>query len=226
MNAFEKITAYVQAHAYRKGQFVGEAPVDRRSKSHFRARVTPAAAYVRFHHTDLLTAYPDGRVVLRCNGWGTAPTTRDAMWAATNEFFHRGVLATRYENGYPNPVISIRGRQFVFYDGMEFNADGVLLSEERPFQAFRADKAARTKWDETAAPFKAVFPMLYAAEPVHSGYLDFTRGEVERRLKTPELWGELAAMIRRAYPNAESWKGAWTKFRLDQVRGLNITINL
>lgn len=228
MNAFDKISNHVEQHQYRKGRFVGEAPVDRRSKTHFRAGVTPTYAYVRFHRTDILTAYRDGTVRLDCSGWDYAPTTRDAVWTATQKFFHSAALHTHRENGYGNTAIAVRGRTYAFYDGITFDADGQLLSEAQPFKAYRADREARKKWDADAAAFKAVFPMLYAAArsdfssrpqitPVHCA---------ASALRTSDEWPSLAARIFVKANATEDWKAAWALFRNKQVNELRVVVDV
>lgn len=225
MNAFDKISNHVKQHQYRKGRFVGEAPVDRRSKTHFRAGVTPTHAYVRFHHTDILTAYRDGTVRLDCSGWSDAPTTRDAVWTATQKFFHSVALRTRWENGYGNPAATTRGRTYAFYDGITFDADGQLLSEAQPFKAYRADREARKKWDADAAAFKQVFPVLFA-NPTFAAGLPAKKA-AQDALRDSNQWAQLAYYIRVVHGDDDHDPArAWAKFRKASTQALNITIDL
>lgn len=225
MNAFDKISNHVEQHQYRKGRFVGEAPVDRRSKTHFRAGVTPTHAYVRFHHTDILTAYRDGTVRLDCSGWDYAPTTRDAVWTATQKFFHSAALHTHRENGYGNTAIAVRGRTYAFYDGITFDADGQLLSEAQPFKAYRADRDARKRWDADAAAFKQVFPVLFANPTSAAGFL--TAKAAQDALRDSDRWAQLAHYIRVMHGDVDHDPArAWAGFRKASTKALNITIDL
>lgn len=65
--------------------------------------------HVRLHQTNVVTYYPDGRIVLNSGGWRT-PTTKDRI----NNWTSARIYQTKYQwylaDGRP------------FYDGMEVSA--------------------------------------------------------------------------------------------------------
>jgi hypothetical protein len=155
-------------HRYAKGQFKGDAPADpdRRAKSHFRVTHHPHTnSYaVRFHYTDILTAYPDGSVVLNCNGWASHPTTRLAMRAAfgiTNMPFY---LSSARLGGLSQPVLYAQGRKPLrYYDGMMFDPQGNLTTPPKPFQKQVTNRDETREFREAAKTFRAMLPILHAA---------------------------------------------------------------
>ena len=163
MNAYDTLGLYIARHQYTKGAYKGQAPADksRRAKSHFRVTPTPTTRVVRFHATDILTAYPDGTIRLHTNGWDTAPTTREALWDAIKLATGRTLsIHSRRHNGLSQTAIG----QHCYYDGMVFDSDLNLLSTPAPFQAYAADREATKALRDAAAPLRAMLPILVAAE--------------------------------------------------------------
>ena len=84
--AYGNLSLYHSRHVYKRGAYKGDAPADstNRGKSHFRV-IKPDPAYptdpykVRFWSTNIIVAYPDGRIKINCNGYDNAPTTRRAL---------------------------------------------------------------------------------------------------------------------------------------------------
>jgi hypothetical protein len=136
MNAHTKLTMHLSRHMYKRGQFKGDAPADssRRAKSHFRViKGNGGQMIVRFHNADLISAYEDGRIKLNTEGWHTAPTTRAAMCAALR-FFGYGYLGSARFRGHSQSTIRLNGgATYRYYDGMEFAADGTLLTPNEFF---------------------------------------------------------------------------------------------
>ena len=77
---------------------------------------------IRLHHTDVVTKYPDGSIALSSGGWRT-PTTRDRIknyspiivWTDNRVWYCR----MRGEHD----------KDYAFYDGITFEADGSLRGE-------------------------------------------------------------------------------------------------
>ncbi len=163
MNAYDTLGLHIARHQYKRGRYKGDAPADtsRRSKNHFRVIPTPTTRVVRFHSTDILTAYPDGTIRLHTNGWDTAPTTREALrYAIKIATKHTIWVSSRRHNGLSQTAIG----EHRYYDGMVFDSDMRLLSSAAPFQAYAADREATKALRDAAAPLRAMLPVLVAAE--------------------------------------------------------------
>lgn len=171
MNAHTKLTMHLSRHMYKRGQFKGDAPADcgRRAKTHFRVvKGNGGQMIVRMHNADLITAYEDGRIKLHTSGWHTSRTTRDCMGEALASFFGWGYLCTTRYRGYSQTGIRMNGKTYRYYDGMEFNAEGALLSEAKVFTAKITDREETSEFraDIKASGFVGMFPILYHAAEV------------------------------------------------------------
>lgn len=166
MNAYTKLRMHLERHIYKRGQFKGSAPADssRRGKSHFRVvKLNGNAFAVRYYSTDILTAYPDGRVVLDTNGWWDSSTTRLRLNGALC-FAGFGALYMKNVMGASQPVLRVSPHEYKYYDGMEFDENGYLISPAVPFEMKRIDKEASTEFmaEIKESGFKDMFPLLYA----------------------------------------------------------------
>lgn len=164
---YEHLQAHIAKHAYKRGKNKGDAPLDawRRSRSHERVSPRTGCMAVHFHNTDVILAYPDGRIVLDCDGWGSAPTTRTCVNDALRRF--GGNNAWLYSDrlyGKTQLVLKTARGQHAYYDGITIDADGTLLSEPKPFEGKRIDKAASKELyaDMQECGFKDVFKLLHA----------------------------------------------------------------
>jgi len=154
-------------HKYTRGQYKGDAPADptRRARSHFRVTHPPhTKTYaVRFHYTDILTAFQDGSVMLNCNGWASSPSTRDAMGLAfgiTKLPFH---LSSTRIGGLSQAALYVQGRKPLrYYDGMMFDAHHKLTTPPKPFQKQVTNRDETREFREAAKTFRAVLPLLHA----------------------------------------------------------------
>jgi hypothetical protein len=212
INFFDYLKAHHKLYAYKRGGNAGDAPADstRRAKSWFRVlnrsdnnTFSPHMA-VLFHRTNIIMAYPDGRIVVDAGGYEDSPTTRDA-------FAEFGVtLFTRHSNGLrqtmirgaswwgDGPVCEALGlprtgtleiirepQPLVYYDGMEFDRHGMLVGTAPPKLTRRVNRTLSDKW--RALPhvvgFRQALPLLYAAQErmapserfaVYSGKIDVT----------------------------------------------------
>jgi hypothetical protein len=205
MNAHTKLTMHLERYAYKRGRNKGDAPADssRRSKTHFRViKGNNGQMLVRMHNADLITAYEDGRIKLDTRGWHTSPTTRGCMNDALSSFFGRGTLSSVRYRGYSQTGIRLINMTYRYYDGMEFSADGVLLTEAKTFTAKLTDRdgTAEFRADVKASGFADVFPVLYAAAEVPT---DTWLGTPTKKIITCEHlaghWPTLVAIIK--YPH-------------------------
>ena len=175
MNLYTKLKQHLDRHQYKRGQYKGDAPADasRRARSHFRVRDLGSHIAVRFHFTDIIRAYPDGRIILDSNGWHSSPTTREA-------YAHYGFwLASRRYGGYSQTALvtsrAYSGPTVPFEDGMLLIADGNSNYgtpthklhpdyKPKPFTTRVADKEARKEFrnDEDVKAFRAALPVLHA----------------------------------------------------------------
>ena len=219
MNAYDTLGLYIARHQYTKGAYKGQAPADtsRRAKSHFRVANDVTTRVVRFHATDILTAYPDGTIRLHTNGWDTAPTTREALWDAIKLATGRTLsIHSRRHNGLSQTAIG----QHRYYDGMVFDSDLNLLSTPAPFQAYAADREATKALRDAAVPLRAVLPILVAAEEAnptsahlrHVAWYQLLRtDDVDRAmyaLENPEHWPTFVAYY---YCPEDTAKTLWAR---------------
>jgi hypothetical protein len=168
MSSYSNMKLHLERRIYLRGMFKGDAPVAQRGKSHFRVVMAPRyrdEMYVRFHNADLITAYPDGRFVLNTNGWSGHSTTKAAMREAAWMFT---ALQVRIHNkmvfSKKQEVVTVSGKTYLYYDGMEFSADGALLSPAKPFEMRRINRDEVKEYTQAIkdSGFKAMFPVLYA----------------------------------------------------------------
>lgn len=165
--AYGNLSLYHSRHVYKRGQFKGDAPMAQRGKSHFRI-IKPNPLFqddpylVRFWRTNIITAYPDGRIKLNCDGFETRPTTREALGIAlhtcgfwSRPYSHRlGTLS--------QTALLIKGKAYRYYDGMEFDAEGTLLTPPKPWQAEVRDTEQTKAFREKTKAFWDMFPVLFA----------------------------------------------------------------
>ena len=168
MNPYEALKAYHAEHIYKRGTFVGDAPCGDRRMNYFRilAPVQGQPIVVRCHRTDIVTINPEGSVItLWANGWGNSPTTRDAFYGALHCAGLVGWYLTSIKpHGVNQTAIKAGGHVHVFYDGMQFNQNGELLTSAAPVQAKRLDKEKSKALQDgvKASGFKDMFPIMFA----------------------------------------------------------------
>lgn len=164
---YEQLQAHIAANAYKRGKNKGDAPLDasRRSRSHERVVSRAGCMAVHFHNTDVILAYPDGRIVIDCDGWGTTPTTRTCINDALRWF--GGNNAWLYSDrlyGKTQLVLKTRCGTYAYYDGITIDPSGELLSELKAFEGRRIDRDATKEMyaDMQECGFKDVFKLLHA----------------------------------------------------------------
>lgn len=164
---YEQLQAHIAANAYKSGKNKGDAPLDasRRSRSHERAIARAGCMAVHFHNTDVILAYPDGRIVIDCNDWATSPTTRTCVNDALRWF--GGNNAWLYSDrmyGKTQLVLKTRCGTYAYYDGITIDPSGEIMSEIKPFEGRRIDRDATKELyaDMKECGFKDVFKLLHA----------------------------------------------------------------
>ena len=165
---YTQLQLHLSRHEYKRGQYTGDAPADssRRSKTDFRVRKYGDTYTVRFHNADLITAHPNGDIVLNCNGWGNSVTTGQAMHYSLrfcDSYIGFGStrlmgLSQLYLLLGANPPTKVK-----YYDGIRLNGDGAVISELKPFLRKQIDKAQVKALNEGMAEsgFKDVFRLLH-----------------------------------------------------------------
>lgn len=170
---YETIARHHTAHIYTKGANKGDAPLDKRSKTHLRVIKNSDNTYaVRFHNTDILTIEPSGSVFIDCDGWAPRRTTMSAVndaltilykgahpWLCSRRSFSHSQLTLAYFKGMG------KYEHYKYYDGISLDTDGNIQSELKFFQAKRIDKAkvAAFTADVVSSGFKDCFKLLHAA---------------------------------------------------------------
>lgn len=164
---YELLKAYVAEHKYKRGVNKGSAPLDPKRRRRDWDLVIDRGDCVVLHRysTDVLTAYPDGRVVVDCSGWDTSPTTRTAVTQGLHLMGIRASMGSvRYRN-LSQQVINLPVGSFRYYDGMELVQDTGkwTVKEPVPFRAKVRNTERVGAWDEAvkASGFKNLFPILH-----------------------------------------------------------------
>lgn len=203
MNAHTKLTMHLARHMYKRGAYKGEAPADpgRRAKTHFRVvKGNGGQMLVRMHNADLITAYEDGRIKLDTRGWYASPTTRRCMNEALRNFAGMSGLSNLRYRGLSQTIICQDGKKYRYYDGMEFSADGALLTEPQPFMAKVTDReeTAEFRKEVKESGFVGMFPVLYetAAMPTH-GWTIRSKEKICNEHESGS-WPEIVSLIK--YP--------------------------
>jgi len=165
MNAYELLKARLDKNAYKRGQYKGDAPLEKRTKSHIRIVEMTDRMCVQMYSTKILTAYMDGSIEITLDGWDTSSTTRQWLNYALSIAGFRGFwLGKKSIMSLSQLTITTPSGLYLYYDGIRFNGVGTLASEPKPFEARRIDRSESTGFTDNlkASGFKDVYPLLYA----------------------------------------------------------------
>lgn len=169
MTAYSTALLHISRHIYKRGVHTGDAPADagNRGKSHFRMMNLDNRCAVRFHAANIITAYPNGDIVLNANGWVNSPTTRKAFDGGLATLKLWGIISAPFGKmfrSYSQTAVTANGKTYVYYDGMRFDQEGNLLSEVRAFHEKRIDReeTAELAKELVESGFKGMFPVIYA----------------------------------------------------------------
>lgn len=177
--AYGNLSLHHSRYIYKRGQYKGDAPADsyNRGKSHFRV-IKPDPAYpndpykVLFWQTNILLAYPDGRIKINANGFDTRSTTRSAMRDALSLCGFRGSLYSMRLGTLSQTAVRINGKSYRYYDVMEFDAAGTLLTPPMSWQAGVMDTDQTKAFRAQTKEFWGMFPVLFAARNKDRAFRD------------------------------------------------------
>ena len=207
MSTYAKLKLHLERHQYKRGQFKGDAPMDstRRERSHIRVFDHGMRRGVIMHNTRILTAYED-RFVLDTGGWHDSPTTKEAINQVLHKFtpLSGSYMHSKVVGGISQTVLLLRnGDQILYYDGMEFDAEGKLTTPLKTFKVKRINREESKEFMQEVkdSGFKAMFPLLYvsAGEPDGSGVAarSISRWkEIITRDYEAHTWGDLVQSIK------------------------------
>ena len=212
MTPFELLSRRLNDHAYKRGKFKGDAPLEKRTKRHIRIRqVDDNTMAVRMYETDILTVRKDGTFTVRLDRWWSSATTK--TWLNYAFYITRlGVsIGSKSVMSLSQLVMSTPHGHYVYYDGMEFNADRQLTSPPKKFLAKRINKAevAEFKKGIQESGFKDMFPMLYGMAEHEAEY-------------TSHYTKNLADFLTDS-DNASSWSTFISKRKYDRRWTFNAT---
>ena len=217
MNTYDKLKLHLDEHMFKRGENKGDAPAGKRSKAHYRVvhRVLPGteSMRVRFHKTDVITAWRDGAVRFDTAGWFHSITTRQAIYGALPflSFKSYGLHGASIMS-QKQMTISVKDKYFKYYDSITFNAEGEMLTEPRPFIMKRMNKAESKELTAEFAVFKEMLPVLHStcaplAQPLSSRHRmplgAATLREILRDPSKADRWLELIATYK--YTRAYDW---------------------
>ena len=213
MTPYAKLNDILTTDRYIKGAHKGDAPMDKRSKTHFRViREHNQDLAVRFWNTDIITVSAEtGDLTLDCDGWGDRPTTKEAMNLALHKIMPRRVYlgASRFKGKHTLMLTTPEG-SYVYYDGMVLSPEGDLISEPQPFKARMIDREATKEFAEQieASGFKDMFRILWGSADIDNRF--FRKGGTVREVITdPTRADEWQNLI--AYYAQGMSRGRYTK---------------
>lgn len=173
MNAYHLLKARLDKTVYKRGQYKGDAPLEKRTKSHVRIVEMTDRMCVQMYHTKILTAYMDGAIEIDLANWGGSSTTKQWLNYALSAAGFRGFwLGSKSVMSLSQLTITTPSGTYLYYDGIRFNAEGQIASTPKPFEARRIDKSESTGFTDNlkVSGFKDVYPLLYATcQPPEGG---------------------------------------------------------
>lgn len=176
---FDALHAHLTTHAYKRGQFKGDAPADRfnRRASHKRITYNPTTDTMDLmcYNATLLQAKRDGSYILNSAGW------RTNMTKAT---LHLALYRVRHLTANPtgrNPRVygsthrgcsqwffgsPANGRAYAFYDGMVITPEHIPADPKSIMRkAIDTTKSKPFNTDPTIRSFFQTLPLLHATLP-------------------------------------------------------------
>jgi hypothetical protein len=211
MNTYDKLKYHLDTHQYTRGQYKGDAPADKskRGRSHHRVVERSQFMAIRFHNTDIVRAYPDGRVMIDCNGWVTKSTTAMALRdAALFMPFHYSVFNRSIMSLSQTVLRTQNGTMVKYYDGITMDGEGKVITPLRPFEARRLDKAESKEFMDAveASGFKNMFKLLYATVQPPEGTIGVYPRRLSDSFTNPEHAADWPHLIAK-YKYEQRWVG-------------------
>ena len=208
-NAYDLLTAHYDKHKYKRGAYVGYAPLyaHNRRKTSQRVATSPTHAEVICHNTTVLRAFPDGRVQLTASSWRTN-LTKDTLNLALRRINLPSAIYSRKRFGLSQWHLYVPGHgHYAFYDGMYLTQEGTPTTPH-PFKRRCIDTTQSRPFAASAREFRSVLPVLHAGVPDTrdnaAQQLYYKHKLYESRLLSvaittqPELWPVIVAAY--SYP--------------------------
>lgn len=202
MTPYTKLQFHLERHMYKRGQFKGDAPADssRRSKNHLRVIKQGDSMCVRMYNTNIITVTPDNKVTISMGGWWTSTTKanlNECMW----RFLGWGSVGNSNVFSYNQMCIIVNGKKYKFYDGMEFDAEGALLSPAQGFERKRTDRdeTAEFRADMQACGFKDVWPVLFSAAEPTRVWIHVPLKKAVTEEHHANVWADIASHFKRTF---------------------------
>ena len=211
MNAYQLLKARHAERMYKRGQYKGDAPLEKRTKSHVRIVEMTDRMCVQMYSTKILTAYMDGAIEIDLANWGGSSTTKQWLNYALSVAGFRGFwLGSKSVMSLNQLTITTPHGTYLYYDGIRFNGDGTLDSKPKPFEARRIDKAESKEFMEAlkGSGFKDVFPVLYAMRPIPESTISIDR-HWRRFLQDSDYaqsWPEIIEYFKYERTYVHGWK--------------------
>ena len=172
MTPYEILSARHAKNIYKRGQYKGDAPLEKRAKSHVRIVAASDRMCVQMYSTKIMTADMDGGIEINLGGWAGSSTTKQWLNYALSVAGFRGFwLGSKSVMSLSQLTITTPGGIYLYYDGIRFNGDGTLDSKPKPFAARRIDKSESKELAEAVvlSGFKDMYPVLYATSTPPEG---------------------------------------------------------
>lgn len=197
---------HLERHAYKRGQYKGDAPADasRRFKNDFRVVRSGDKLCVKMYNTHLIEVTPDNKVRISMGGWWTS-TTKANINQAMRQFLGWGAITTCTRFSHRQLQFIAKGKAYRYYDGMEFNAEGELLSPPQFFEAKRVDSDQTQQFRQAMkdSGFTEVWPVLFSSAEPNSRWWGWTDTKRLTKIVTEEChaneWAYIAAYCAWAY---------------------------
>ena len=227
MNAYQLLKDRLTKNVYKRGQYKGDAPLEKRTKSHVRIVEMTDRMCVQMYSTKILTAYMDGAIELTLDNWGGSSTTKQWLNYALSLAGLRGFwLGSKSVMSLSQLTITTPNGTYVYYDGIRFNGDGMLDSKPKPFLARRIDKSESKGFTDNlkVSGFKDVYPLLYAicqppegGKNIHRHWKDYmqdpnsadTWPEIIEYFKYDSRWNHRIGQ--REWHELDNAKGCWAR---------------
>ncbi len=205
---------FAQAAPYTKGQHVGCMPFISRAKTY--ARIPPTEygepVVFRFHGTDILVVYPDGRGVVNYGGLAEATDMRDAMgWAASRCGFTISTGTTCNGSAeYSAFRVSERNRTGNAYrvarGEMRFDAELNLLTQEGPIPELVTNKEKLVAMRASLEPFMAFAALVFETAQGKVGYVRPANAvRIAQDASRADEWEALVAYLKRHSVGYDRW---------------------
>lgn len=209
---------FANAAPYTKGRFVGHTPFISRAKAHARILLVKYGEPVvfRFHNTDILVVYPDGRFNVN---YGTAgvPAVREAMACAAALCGFALETRTVYNKdaGYNAIFVgehfSARKSYRVARGEMGFDNKFNLLTQEGPLPEIVTNQEKLVNLRASLEPFMIFAALVFETAQGNVGYVNPVNAVlIAQDASRADEWEALVAYLKRCSVGYDRWgKPKW-----------------